>query len=88
VNDEGVAMNDASGLTAGILLIVVLVACTVAGAFAGSALGSTVLGGFAGGIIGVALAFYAVYRVYMVPLRKQSLDRDYSHLQPQLDDDD
>ena len=81
-------MNNASGLSAGFLLIGVLVLCIGAGVLLGALAGSRVIGGFAGGVVGVVAAFWVVYRTFLVPLRQQSMERDYSNLKPRVDDDD
>jgi hypothetical protein len=81
-------VKGAESLAAGLVFIVVAAACTVAGVLLGNALGSGVAGGFIGGIVGVFVGGRVVYRVYMVPLREESLKNDYSHLTPKWTDDD
>lgn len=65
------------------MLVIVNAACALIGWFVADIAGLLV-----GMAIGFVLGFVAIYRVYFKPLREASLQRDYSHLEPKLDDDD
>ena len=80
-------MNSASGLSAGFVLIAVVGVFIAVGIGIGTLLGVPVAGGFVGGVLGVFAGFATVYRVFLVPMRKASMERDYSHLTPITDDD-
>jgi hypothetical protein len=81
-------VNSASGLSAGFVLIAVVGVFIAVGIGIGTLLDAQLAGGFAGGVLGVIAGFVVVYRVFLVPMRKASMARDYSHLTPITDDDD
>lgn len=80
-------MSGAGALTAGLLLIVVSVIASAAFAAVGYVLGSATLGFLFGLPFAFAAGFWAVWKIYWVPMRAASLAKDYSHLKPQWDDD-
>lgn len=81
-------MNSASGLSAGFVLIVVVGIVAGVGGLIGEVAGSVVAGAFTGGILGVFAGFWTVYKLFLVPMRRASMARDYSHITPLTDDDD
>ena len=89
-NDEGRerAMTGANALTAGLLLIAVSAIVAAIGAGIGYAAGNTPLGLIAGMAVGLVTGFWAVWKIYVIPMRTASLKNDYSHLKPQWDDDE
>ena len=54
----------ASAATAGIYLLVALVACVALGFGAGSLLGASTVGAVVGAVVGIPVSFYLVYRRY------------------------
>lgn len=70
------------------MLIAVIVVSLLVGVFlVGELVDSRVAGGFVGGAIGAVAAFWVVWRMFLVPLRTASLQKDYSHLLTLEDDD-
>jgi len=81
-------MTGANALTAGLLLIAVSAIVAAIGAGIGYAAGNTPLGLIAGMAVGLVTGFWAVWKIYVIPMRTASLKNDYSHLKPQWDDDE
>lgn len=81
-------MTGANALSAGFLLIVVSAIVAAIGAGIGYAAGNVAPGLIVGMAIGLVAGFWAVWKVFVAPMREASLKRDYSHLKPQWDDDE
>jgi hypothetical protein len=80
-------MRYSQGMSAGIVLVVVIGIICAAGALLGYLVGSPVFGALLFMPLGLVGGIWTVWRVYMKPLQEQMQSKDYSHLKSDWDDD-
>lgn len=80
-------MKGSSGLSAGLVLVLIDIVCIGGGYIVGSRASgiSTMAGVIGGAAVGFPLSFVVVWMTYMRPLRDESLTHDYSHLPTSTD---
>ena len=81
-------MSGSGALAAGWLLVLTTAALAVVGVILGGLADLRFLGGLAGGVLGVAVGYGLVWRLFVVPANEAARTRDYSGIRKFDEDDD